>query len=460
MLICTVIFIKQNHYDQDTETPSTMKKLILIYLLIYFFAHSLQAQTALRNVDEAIELAKKQNTDVQIARQNTQMQSWNVTAAKGTRIPQVKFTTALDYNFVLPTQLIPAQFFGGKEGEYRGVQFGVPFNLTAGLEATAPLWNAGLKQEVKIVQQNQKLSDLQSLVLADDLSTQVSRLYFATVFTQLYIDITKQNLANADSIVRIAWERKDKGLIDQLEYNRSRNTRLSIEDVLKQNELAYAKNLNQLRLLLNVPDLTLTPFTVPTAAPLSLPTEINTEAHPKLQLRANQMILAQEQFKKEKLLKLPTLSAFARYQEQAQRSNFNFLNFNEKWFGIGVTGLRFEVPIYTARIRESAIARAKANADIAQMQLENEKRKLQTDNEDIRLAYQQALNSLKINQEAYQLSEENMKLVLIKYKGGILGYDQYLNVFNETLNAQNKYLRTLSDVMINGKLLEIRSSYK
>jgi outer membrane protein TolC len=172
------------------------------------------------------------------------------------------------------------------------------------------------------------------------------------------------------------------------------------------------------------------------------------------------MILAQEQFKKEKLLKLPTLSAFARYQEQAQRSTFNFLNFNEKWFGIGVAGLRFEVPIYTARIRESAIARAKANADIAQMQLENEKRKLQTDNEDIRLAYQQALNSLKINQEAYQLSEENMKLVLIKYKGGILGYDQYLNVFNETLNAQNKYLRTLSDVMINGKLLEIRSSYK
>lgn len=437
-----------------------MKKLILIYLFIYFFAYSLQAQTLLRDVNEAIELAKKQNADVQIAHQNAQLQSWNVAAAKGTRMPQVKFTTALDYNFVLPTQLIPAQFFGGKEGEYRGVQFGVPFNLTAGLEANAPLWNAALKQDVKIAQQNQKLTDLQSLVLADDLSTQVARLYFATVFTQLYIDITKQNLANADSIVRIAWERKDKGLIDQLEYNRSRNTKLAVEDVLKQNELAFAKNQNQLRLLLNVQDLTLAPFVVPTTAPLTSPTEINTEAHPKLQLRANQMILAQEQFKKEKLLKLPTLSAFARYQEQAQRSTFNFLNFNEKWFGIGVTGLRFEVPIYTARIRESGIARAKANADIAQLQLDNEKRKLQTDNEDIRLAYQQAVNSLKINQEAYQLSEENMKLVLIKYKGGILVYDQYLNVFNESLNAQNKYLRTLADVMINGKLLEIRSSYK
>lgn len=437
-----------------------MKKLTLVYLFIYFFAYSLQAQTVLSNVNEAIELAKKQNADVQIAHQNTQVQSWNITAAKGIRMPQLKFTTALDYNFVLPTQLIPAQFFGGKEGEYRGVQFGVPFNLTAGLEANAPLWNAALKQDVKIAQQNQKLVDLQNLVLVDDLSTQVARLYFATAFTQLYLDITRQNLANADSIARIAWERKDKGLIDQLEYNRSRNTKLAVEDVLKQNELAYAKNLNQLRFLLNVQDLTLAPFTVATNIERITMGEISTESHPKLQLRTNQMVLAQEQFKKEKLLKLPTLSAFARYQEQAQRSTFNFLNFNEKWFGIGVTGLRFEVPIYTARIRESGIARAKANADIAQMQLENEKRKLQTDNEDIRLSYQQALNSLKINQEAYKLSEENMKLVLIKYKGGVLGYDQYLNVFNETLNAQNKYLRTLADVMINGKLLEIRSSYK
>jgi len=93
------------------------------------------------------------------------------------------------------------------------------------------------------------------------------------------------------------------------------------------------------------------------------------------------------------------------------------------------------------------------------MQLENDRNKYDSETRDLRITYNEAVNSLKINQEAYQLSEENMRLVLIKYKGGILGYDQYLNVLNETLNAQNKYLRTLADVMINGKLLEIRSSY-
>lgn len=449
-----------------------MKKLSFIYSLILSFSHPIFSQTVLKDVNEAIELARKNNLDLQISRQNAQVQQWNVTAAKGARLPQVKFTTAFDYNFVLPTQLIPAQFFGGKEGEFRSIQFGVPFNLTAGLEGNIPLWNAGLKQEVEINKANQKVGVLQTLVLQDDLSTQVARLYFATIFTKQYIDITQQNLANTDSIARIAGERKEKGLIDQLEYNRVRSTRLAIEDVLHQNEMAYQKNLNQLRLVVGDSSVIASSSallllsgegsTLQKEPPFSLNKEkgLGDEvAVPRLQLRAAQFSLAKEQLKKEQKLRLPTLSAYARYSEQAQRNQLNFLNFNEKWFGIGVAGLRFEAPIYSGRIRESGVARARVNAEIAQMQLDNEKRKYDSETQDLLISYNQSLNSLKINQEAYQLNEENMKLVLIKYKGGILSYDQYLNVFNEVLNAQNKYLRTLADVMINGKLLEIRSSY-
>lgn len=452
-----------------------MKKTTLIYILFLSFSRPIFSQTVLKDVNEAIELARKNNLDLQISRQNAQVQQWNLTAAKGTRLPQLKFTTAFDYNFVLPTQLIPAQFFGGKEGEFRSIQFGVPFNLTAGLEGNMPLWNAGLKQDAEIAKANQKIGLLQTLVLQDDLGTQVARLYFATVFTKQYIDITQQNLANTDSIARIAAERKEKGLIDQLEYNRVRATRLVIEDVLHQNEMAYQKNLNQLRLIVGDSTVMTSTVTTDRPSPFSLDKEGSAwselpspnfrrragdeVAVPRLQLRAAQFSLAKEQLKKEQKLRLPTLSAYARYSEQAQRNQFNFLNFNEKWFGIGVAGLRFEAPIYSGRLRESGIARARVNADIAQMQLDNEKRKYDSETQDLLITYHQSLNSLNINREAYQLNEENMKLVLIKYKSGILSYDQYLNVFNEVLNAQNKYLRTLADVMINGKLLEIRSSY-
>lgn len=443
-----------------------MKKIALLFLIVLLGSHAVLSQSMiLKDVNEAILLAQKNNKDILISRQNTQVQQWNVALAKGSRLPQVKFTTAFDYNFVLPTQLIPAQFFGGKEGEFRSIQFGVPYNLTAGIESSLPIWNAPLRQDIEIAKVNQKIGTLQTLVLQDDISTQTARVYFATVFTKIYIEISRQNLANNDSITRIAAERKQKGLIDQLEYNRVRATQLAIEDALHQNEMAYQKNLNQLRLLVGdttalVEGIPLNPSLVKQMLPsLSFKADELSTAAPRLQLRAEQFLLAKETLKKEQKQKLPLLSGYARYSEQAQRNQLNFLNFNEKWFGIGVAGLRFEVPIYSGRLRQNSIQRAKVNVEIAQMQLDNESLKYQTETRDLRITYGQLRRSLQANEENYQLNEENMRLVLIKYKSGVLSYDQYLNVFNEVLNAQNKYLRTLADLMINGKLLEIRNAY-
>src|SRR3546814_7202838 len=42
---------------------------------------------------------------------------------------------------LLPTQLIPGEFFGGEPGTYIPVQFGTQFSLTYGLEATQLLFD-------------------------------------------------------------------------------------------------------------------------------------------------------------------------------------------------------------------------------------------------------------------------------------------------------------------------------
>jgi len=48
-------------------------------------------------------------------------------------LPQIS-ASANYQNFIeLPTSLIPAQFFGGKEGEFAEVQFGTPQTMDAGV---------------------------------------------------------------------------------------------------------------------------------------------------------------------------------------------------------------------------------------------------------------------------------------------------------------------------------------
>lgn len=71
-----------------------MKKLILDCISLLLGSLHVFGQTVISTVNEAIELAKKQNADLQISQQNARIQSWNVTAAQSTRIPQLNIRIA------------------------------------------------------------------------------------------------------------------------------------------------------------------------------------------------------------------------------------------------------------------------------------------------------------------------------------------------------------------------------
>ena len=75
----------------------------------------------------------------------------------------------------------------------------------------------------------------------------------------------------------------------------------------------------------------------------------------------------------------------------------------------------------------------------------------------MRNTYDQAVRSLNLNRQNYELSNHNVQIALIKYRSGLFACDQYLNVFNEALTAQTRFLTNLSNVFINQTILQIQS---
>ncbi|MBN8826144.1 MULTISPECIES: TolC family protein [unclassified Spirosoma] len=436
-----------------------MKRLIFIYLLSHSIAS--QGQTVVASVQEALAMARRNNPDLLNARQNRLVQGQQQSATRAALLPQARFFTNFDYNFSLPVQLIPLVLLGGPAGEYRSVQFGLPYVLAAGAEVTVPVVNRPARADIGIIEQNLRITDTQNLVLQDEVSTQTARVYHATLLTAAAIRLTQRNLSAADTLTQIARDRLDKGLIEPLEYNRIRSVQLTTADVLYQNQLAYIRNRNQLKLILGLAptdslvlseDLASRPASIPIPA-----TALSLIERPQLTLQQARVELSRLQLNREKLQRWPTLSAYGRYTEQAQRSEINFLNFSQPWYEIGVAGLQFNWPIYSGGLRTSNITRARLQLKAAEMALNYERNKQQTDNEDIRNTYNQAVRSLDLNQQNYELSAQNVQIALIKYRSGLFAYDQYLNVFNEALTAQNRYLNNLSNVFINQTILQIRS---
>ena len=112
-----------------------MIKKINILQLLFFGLSVLQAQDFPEAVtlEEAIEFGLENNRNIINANlevQKAYKEKWKTIA---TGLPQLR--ARADYqNFIeLPTSLIPAQFFGGNDGEFAEVQFGTPQTMSAGI---------------------------------------------------------------------------------------------------------------------------------------------------------------------------------------------------------------------------------------------------------------------------------------------------------------------------------------
>ncbi|RRB07552.1 TolC family protein [Larkinella rosea] len=437
-----------------------MKQLLIVILLVA--SRDVRAQTVVRTVQDAIQRTRQHNPDLTIARQNRVTQDQQRAASRAALLPTARAFSNFDYNYALPTQLIPAEFLGGQPGEFRSLQFGVPFNLTAGVEVSMPLLSRPNRLDIGLTVQNLRIIDDQNLVLQDEVSTQVARIYHATLLTRSAIDIARRNVANADTIATIAHQRLAKGQIEPLEFNRLQSIRLTAEDVLRQNELTYVRNLNQLKVLLGLTvrdSLVLEQNLMGSAQSTGFSGLSQTVERPQVTVRRSQLELFRQQLNRENGLRWPTLSVYARYSVQAQRKEFSFFDVSQKWFPIGVAGLQLNIPIYSGGLRTANLNRARLRIEQAQAELAYEQTRAELDNQDILNTYHQAVNSLTFNRQNYELNEQNTQIALIKYRAGIFAYDQYLNVFNESLNAQNRYLNNLSNVFINQTILQIRNGY-
>lgn len=450
---------EENSFPLTDSFATNMYRFLFIgYFLISLSA---RAQTVVLSVQEALSLARRNNPDLVNARQNRVVQDQQRAIGQAGLRPTARLFTNFDYNYALPVQLVPAEFVGGRKGEYQEFRFGLPFFLTAGAEVNAPILNRPARADLGITDQNLRLIDDQNLVLQDDISTQTARVYHAALLTRSAIAITRRNVLAADTLVQIARQRLDKGLIEPLEYNRIRSVQLTTADVLSQNELGYVRNINQLKLLLGLTlaDSLLLTEELPLRPVVELaPVAVTTlPQRPQVTLRETRVELARLQMERERLMRWPTLAAYGRFSEQAQRNKLSFLNPNERWFTIGVAGLQFNWPIYSGGLRNSSLARTRLQVKLAEAELAYERNRQQTDTEDVRNTYNQAVRSLDLNRQYFDLSNQNVQIALVKYRSGLFAYDQYLNVFNEALTAQNRFLTTLSNVFINQTILQIRS---
>jgi outer membrane protein TolC len=424
---------------------------LLAFVPLVFNAQELPERVSLQ---EAITYGRENNRQILNADREIQRaykERWSVIAIG---LPQINANASYQNFIELPTSLIPAQFFGGKEGEFAEVQFGTPQNMVAGATLSQLIFDGsyiiGLEASKVYLSISENILEKTVLEIRKNIVSTYSSILLIQEnikFLEKNRDNLVANLAEIQALFRNGFGEEES--VEQL--------RLTLSGI--ETQLRYAQNtekitLNMLKLLMGFP----------TEAPLQLSDSLDSlttqglfeekiEAKPNLEsnidikIATNNLKSESLLFKYEKSKSLPQLTAFLNGNYTGNSETFSFIESNQKWFGAALFGINLNVPIFSSLKRSADTQKAKIAVDQARTSLEETQ-------ERINIEVQAAQNDYSLAVETYFTNKENLVLASrieqknqSKYFEGLASSLELRQAQLQLFSAQNSYLSSIQNVI-------------
>ena len=432
-----------------------MIKKTNILQLLFFGLSVLQAQDFPEAVtlEEAIEFGLENNRNIINANlevQKAYKEKWKTIA---TGLPQLR--ARADYqNFIeLPTSLIPAQFFGGNDGEFAEVQFGTPQTMSAGITLNQLIFDGSyvVGIEATKVYLDASKNILEKTVL--EIRKNIVNSYFSVLLVRANIGFLEKNRDNLNSNLTELIQLFKNGFDEEQSVEQLRLTLSGVESQLRYAQNMERTTLNMLKLLLGFP----------TASPLFLSDSLEVLTTPDLfkitdenfkiennidiKIAENNLLSESLLYRYERSKSLPRISAFLNGNYTGNSESFTFTNVDQKWFGASLFGVQLEVPLFSSLKRRASSQKAKISVSQARSLLKETK-------ERIFIETQAASNKYKLAVENYFTSKENLALAnriknknQIKYFEGMVGSFELRQAQLQLYSAQNNYLKAIQSVV-------------
>ena len=402
-----------------------MKRFLLIIFLLWN-GFNISAQSNTFSLDEAVQYAMQNNAisknasnDLEIA----QAKKWETIA---TGLPQI--SAFIDYanNIKQPISLVPAEFFGGNKGEFAEISFGTKqtFDGTATLnqllfDGSYIVGLSSIKLYLEIADNAKKKTDL-------EVKRNVISAYGNVLVSHERVKFLKENLENVEGNLNEITKVYENGMtelenVEQLTITYS-NLKNSLDYAVKlgntsENILKMVIGLpleNEIILSDNLSGLTLKKIDM---GLIDKPISINQNID---YIIANNEKKSQETLLRlEKSRALPTISAYVQGTYKGNSDSFDFLDYDQKWYGSSVAGVTMSIPVFSSLRRSAKTQQAKIEVAKASEELLQTEKRVLIELENAKTNYQFAINNFQNAQKNLSLAKKIEKKNGIKFIEGI-----------------------------------------
>jgi outer membrane protein TolC len=417
------------------------KKVSLVLWLVLAF-NGIQAQQKFTSLNELLAFAKSNSINVQNSAIKLEQAQKGKLAAQ-LSIPDVYFNinTSLTNNTKLPVSILPGEAFGGQPGTTKEIKTGTPYASAFGQSLDIKLINMEGWQNLKLAKLNTAIAENDVTIIQKTLQESITVFYFTIVQLQSQKSSTQKNIAIADTLLNVAFNKYKAGLSNQQSVNEAKINLLHLQENERQITYLIEQNYLQLKNIIDLPvanEIIITEKTEKTTLP-SKENILQNMIGIKTEMFREQYAVAN--LKKAKYALWPTLSFFAGNNYNQFNNNFTYSGGN--WINSQFVGLKLNFTLpnantianktnaqFTFRLAQQAVKQAKLKAENESVQLDNDWQKANSQ-------YNNNKAVLALQQDTYQ---KNYNL----YKESLIGIDKVITSLNNVINAE--YALTTSKV--------------
>jgi outer membrane protein len=425
------------------KTKRKMRQASTLLGLLTLMWLGANAQTL--SLEQCIELARKQNAQVQAATLDAKITGSRIQEAKSAAKPQVNVSGDYHYTLQIPQQVVPASFAGGPANEFTRVQFGVPWSLGTTVSATQILYSAQLKNGLQLIEAANQASTLNIEKVEKDVAYHVASLYYNVQILERQTQFLQANAQSLNKIRATTQLLKDQALVKGSDVDRLALNVQTLGSQVQNLQLSKQQVLNTLKFLMGKP----------------LDETLELDA---LEIKANETLALQSQQRTDlKLLDLqktineieqrsirdefkPSVVAFGSYSNTGTgKSGENAFLF---WIPASLVGVQVKWNVFDGFARKHKLATKQFEAEKLGVQHK-------TLNENIKL---EALNA-RNNYDAQQilardferqivLAEKIYGQAQLQFKNGLTSVTEVIQAENNLREVQNNLVSTLIKLKI------------
>jgi outer membrane protein TolC len=432
--------------------PASINSIALMVVLTALFRPALAQQTYSFTAKQAVEYAMKNSVNVQNALKDIEIQLQTNREITSAAYPQLSGSINVTNYLKLPTQLIPAEFFGGQPGTFQAVQFGTKYNGTYGATLQQILFDGQVFVGLQARAASIEFAEKNVAVTKEQIKANVYKVYYQLVVGKKQLALLDANITRAEKLLHDTKALFENGFQEKLDVDKVTVTlsNLRTEKTKVQNQLQtgyvglkYLMGM-PVKYQLSLSDTLSESFLRDNVLSDSVRFEDRQEY---LYLKAVEKLNTYN-IKRYKYTYIPTVSLTGSYSKMAQREKFNFFKGSEPWYPTAYIGLQINVPIFDGFAKDARIKSAKLELQKTQNNIEGMKNQINNEVEQSRINIRSAVITMDEQTKNMQLAEQVYNQTKIKYEQGLGSNLEITNAETDLREAQNNYFTALYDAIV------------